>query len=358
MSEYPDHGWTQTPEDRELAAAVAERLPARIFDAHAHFYRAADMVPMPPFFAAGPPVCGAAQWRAGLGELVGGPERMAGGLILASPGRGADVHAVNRWVIDATRPTEANGDDPDRRDGLRATVLVDPHLPASSYAPFLDEPHVVGFKVYHTYARRAVTMEARIGEFLPEWVWNEADGRGWIIMLHLVRSRSLADPANQEEIRRNCLRYPNARLILAHGARGFHGPDTVAGIGALRGLPNVWFDSSAICEAEPLAAILHEFGPRRLMYGSDFPVTHQRGRALTLGDGFFWLTTDALPWPASPNGRPVQVGLESLRALLQAADQINLNDADKQDLFCGNAERLLGKRTRTSGAVSTSAPSA
>ena len=345
MSEYTDHGWTQTPQDRALAGALAERLPSRVFDAHAHFYRAADMVPMPPFFAAGPPVCGAAQWRAGLGELVGGPERMAGGLILASPGRGADVHAVNRWVIDATRTIDVRSDARDRRDGLRATVLVDPNLPASSYAPFLDEPHVVGFKVYHTYARRAVTMEARIGEFLPEWVWNEADGRGWVIMLHLVRSRSLADPANQEEIRRNCLRYPNARLILAHGARGFHGPDTVAGIGALRGLTNVWFDSSAICEAEPLAAILHELGPRRLMYGSDFPVTHQRGRALTLGDGFFWLTTDALPWPASPNGRPVQVGLERLRALLQAADQIDLNDADKQDLFCGNAERLLGIAT-------------
>ena len=213
---------------------------------------------------------------------------MAGGLILASPGRGADVHAVNRWVIDATRTIDVRSDAPDRRDGLRATVLVDPHLPASSYAPFLDEAH----------------------------------GRGWIIMLHLVRSRSLADPANQEEIRRNCLRYPNARLILAHGARGFHGPDTVAGIGALRGLTNVWFDSSAICEAEPLAAILHEFGPRRLVYGSDFPVTHQRGRALTLGDGFFWLTTDALPWPASPNGRPVQVGLESGSRLYERAKRV------------------------------------
>ena len=68
------------------------------------------------------------------------------------------------------------------------------------------------------------------------------------------------------------------KLILAHAARGFYAPNTVKAIGGLRGLENVWFDSSAVCETAALRAILMEFGPGRLIYGSDFPVSQTRDR--------------------------------------------------------------------------------
>ena len=44
-----------------------------------------------------------------------------------------------------------------------------------------------------------------------------------------------------------------------------------------------------VCESGALEAIINTFGHERLLYGSDFPVTHARGRAVTLGDSFHWL---------------------------------------------------------------------
>jgi glutamate-1-semialdehyde 2,1-aminomutase len=159
----------------------------------------------------------------------------------------------------------------------------------------------------------------------------------------MVKGQALADAENQRLIREMCLKYPNARLILAHAARGFHAPNTVRGLHALRGLENVWFDLSAICEAEAIAAILREFGPRRLLWGSDFPVSELRGRAVTVGDGFVWLQWDTVNWDkVSPECRPMLVCLESLRALKRAADELGLNEEDLQDIFFDNAQRLLG----------------
>ena len=140
----------------------------------------------------------------------------------------------------------------------------------------LDGAGIGGFKCYHCYSARADTQQSYIDEFLPDWTWQVADERGWFIMLHIVRDPALDDPENQRQIREKCERFPNAQLILAHAARGFHGPNTTRSIASLRGLSNVWFDTSAICEAEPMVAILDEFGPRRLLYGSDFPVSPQR----------------------------------------------------------------------------------
>ena len=99
-------------------------------------------------------------------------------------------------------------------------------------------------------------------------------------MLHIVMARSLAEPANQEYIVENCRRYPNARLILAHAARGFCGRHTTEGVDALRGLSNVYFDNSVACEPEALESILRVFGTTRLMFGSDFPISATRGRAV------------------------------------------------------------------------------
>lgn len=52
--------------------------------------------------------------------------------------------------------------------------------------------------------------------------------------------------------------------MLAHAARGFNARYTVEGIASLRGIDNVFFDTSAICEAAAMEAMLREFGPTLL----------------------------------------------------------------------------------------------
>jgi glutamate-1-semialdehyde 2,1-aminomutase len=200
-----------------------------------------------------------------------------------------------------------------------------------------------GLKCYHIFATEQPTYEAAIPSYLPEEQVRIAHEEGLAIMLHMVRSRALADPVNQQDIRRYCTRYPNMRLILAHAARGFNPHHTIEGIESLRGLGNVWCDTSAVTEAGAFEAILNVLGPERLLYGADFPVSHMRGRCVAFGDSFLWLSAENVQWDAAYGEvKPSLVGLESLRVLKLACRHARLTDSQVEAVFHTNAVRLLG----------------
>ena len=81
----------------------------------------------------------------------------------------------------------------------------------------------------------------------------------------------------------------------------------------------------------------------RLLYGSDFPVSHLRGRCVAVGDSFLWLTRDNVDFN-QPIGAvvPTLVGLESLRTLKLACVNLGLSDVQVERIFYGNAAELFG----------------
>jgi glutamate-1-semialdehyde 2,1-aminomutase len=325
--------WTLTDLDQQVAQELQGFIPGRVFDAHTHVYRVADLnLEEPGLFLEGPPEVGIGVWREYSGRVFSS-SRLVGGLFLGTPTVNCDRDRVNAYLV-----TEVEND-----PGSRGAILVAPDDAPEHIEAYLHHPQVTGLKPYHLFSHSKPTFQASIPSYLPEWAWELAHARGLTITLHMVKDLALADPDNQRHIQELCRKYPNARLILAHAARGFHAPNTVRGLHALRGLENVWFDISAICEPEAICAILRQFGPRRLLWGSDFPVSESRGRAVTAGDGFVWLQANTVHWDrVSPECRPILVGLESLRALNLAAGNFGLNEEDVQDIFCDNAWRLLG----------------
>jgi len=330
--------WTITELDHRIASELHARLPDELFDAHAHLYRTADIAPpVPGLLARGPAEVGVETWRKNVGQQVG-VERLVGGLFFPFPSAGGDLAASNNFLFTRIRDQPM----------MKGLALVAPDMSPADYRPLLTDPQFAGFKPYHVYSRCKPTFQAPLVSFLPPWVWQMAQEQGLAIMLHIVRDGALADPDNLRELRQCCLEHPNARLILAHAARGFHAPNTLNGIAGLSGLENVWFDTSGICEPAAFEAILHEFGPRRLMWGTDHPVSEIRGRCVTVGDGFAWLTPDSVHWDKIvPDVQPTLVGLESLRALQMALDTLCLNDSDRRDIYADNALRLFGLKTES-----------
>ncbi|MFO7975318.1 MAG: amidohydrolase family protein, partial [Candidatus Hydrogenedentota bacterium] len=271
--------WNLTDYDKALVKELGAMLPKKAFDIHAHLYRVADVkAPNLALLHEGPETVSVETWRARLGTLLPGSE-LAGGLFFPYVARECDNAAANAFVLEQVKT----------HPGSRGLVIATPSMTEKDGAAFFEHDGIVGFKPYHCYAAREDTANAAIEEYVPEWAWKLCHEQNGVIMLHMVKPGALSDPDNLAALERNCRAYPNARLVLAHAARGFHAPNTVNAIHALRGIENVWFDTSAVCEAGPLLAILAAFGPRKLMWGSDFPVSHQRGRCVTAGDGFFWL---------------------------------------------------------------------
>lgn len=322
-----------SPRDRELFDRLLNSfVPPNAFDAHAHFYDLQHLVSQE--------ALSDRQGSRGIDHSVMvacmrswmGDKVVTDGLYFPFPVKDLDCNAANEFLADALK------DQP----GSRGLMIIRPDDDPSAVEATLTENSFSGFKVYHVFARREETFLAEQHEFLPEWAWELSDTHGAAIMMHMVLPTALQDVRNQAYIREHCLRYPNAKLILAHAARGFNGHHTVTGIDSLRGLPNVWFDTSAVCEASAFEAIMRAFGTTRLMYGSDFPVSELRGRAIGIGDGFYWLHDHNAKWDGWKHAQPQLVGMESLLALQQACRTMHLTDADVQRIFCVNARQMLG----------------
>jgi glutamate-1-semialdehyde 2,1-aminomutase len=324
--------WNVTEYDRTLAEELAGFPPPKVFDAHAHLYRVADInAPNLRLVQEGPSEAPLDAWRAKLGALMPRVE-LTGGLFFPFVSRNCDNDAANAYLIEQVKA----------HTGSRGLCIVTPAMSEEDGAALLRHDGIIGFKPYHCYAAREDTPNADIDEYVPDWAWKLCHEHGGIIMLHMVKTGALSDAENLATIQRNCRTYPNAKLVLAHAARGFHAPNTVKAIDGLRGLENVWFDTAAVCESTPSLAILEAFGPRKLLWGSDFPVTHQRGRCVTIGDGFFWIGPEHVDESSLFAPQLTLVGLESLRAVAETARLFGLDSDDLRDVFHDNAARLVG----------------
>ena len=90
-------------------------------------------------------------------------------------------------------------------------------------------------------------------------------------------------------------------------------------------------------------AIMRIIGHDKLMYGSDLPVSHQRGRSLSAADAFVWLDEESPVWGEKHTKiEPVLVGLEHLRSVKWACWSEHLTDSQVEDIFWNNSARLLG----------------
>lgn len=325
--------WSFNEYDSTAAEKLREFIPAILFDIHAHIYRKIDLnLAGPSVFKNGPAEVTVDVWRTQLAHFLPGG-KMVGGLFFPTPTANLNLKSANDFLISQVK----------NEDKSRGLLMVSPEMNAEDLYSLLKQSGIVGMKPYHTFSKEIPTWTSSIFGFFPEWQMKIANEHDSIVMLHLVKNMSIADPENIKDIRDISIRYPRMKLVLAHAARSFHSPHAKEGIKSLRGLDNIWFDLSGICETEALMVILKEFGPRRLMWGSDFPVSQIRGKSITVGDGFAWLDERLCKWAKAEFANPTLVGIESLRAMKMAAEEFGLNKSDVQDIFYNNAIRLLNR---------------
>lgn len=325
-------------DDRELFdRRLRHWMPPDGFDAHAHLYDLRHLHPDAPRDAFGPSsAVGFEVYRRCCSAWMG-DRAPADGVFFAFPAKQVDFAAANAFLHREVRD----------RPGSRGLLLIGPHHDPGAIERQVVDERWAGFKVYHVYAAGNDTFRAPCEAYLPEWSWELADRHGLAIMLHIVLDRALADPRNETYLVEHLRRYPHARLVLAHAGRGFCAAHTFDAVETLRTFDNVWFDTSAICEPLPFEAILRTFGPRRLMFGTDFPVSSMRARPVSLGDGFWWMYDTEIDWKNWSLGRPRPCGLESLIALQHACRATRLRDGDVERIFRDNARELLGLQRPT-----------
>ncbi len=162
-------------------------------------------------------------------------------------------------------------------------------------------------------------------------------------MMHMARRRGIADDENLADLARLTAEYPNVKWILAHCARSYSDWPIEYAAARLQKIPNLWFETSSVCESDAVAALLQTVGPERVMYGSDdLPVGASRGKYIAFGHGWAYLSPDNHSLNLSHcDGRMTFVRYEQLRAMRRAAKRLGLNHGQIEDLFCNTARRLV-----------------
>lgn len=321
--------WTQ-----ELDAFV----PARVFDVHTHIYRWAFN--LNPGKESGP-------YAASIGRHF--PEvtlELADAVDAAlMPGRemerlafpfpfagqcdfaGSNTHVANEMA---------------KAKNSAALMLVHPSMSETQILSTLRRTGAIGLKPYLVYATNGDPPEASITDFLPEHQIALADRLGLIVMMHLSKRKAISDPDNISEIRRLSETYPRVRWILAHCARSYSAWAIEKAAASLRGLPNIWYDTSTVCEADALDALYTGVGVDRVMYGSDDMIGPMRGKYIAFGYAWAFLSqTNHQLSLGHCDGRMTYIRYEQLRAMKRGARQLGLSETQRQALFHDTARNLV-----------------
>jgi glutamate-1-semialdehyde 2,1-aminomutase len=326
--------------DRRIWTEELDNLvPRQVFDVHTHVYRwefnlgaAKDQGPNYELLGRQFPV---SDWKllvACDGQLM--PGRRVHRLSFPFPFSPAcDFERSNRFAAGEV------GGDPDSA----ALMAVHPSMTAE----YLDEQirrfGFLGFKPYRFYAVTGDAVNCRIGDFLPEHQMEVADHHGLLIMMHLAKRDAIADPENIEDVVRLATKYPRIKWILAHCARSYSAWAIERAAPRLRGLPNVWYDTSSVCESDAVEALLSGVGPERVMYGSDdVPVGVLRGKYVAFGRAWAFLSERNHALDLSHcDPRMTFTRYEQLRAMRRAVLRLDLGREQIEDLFCNTAARLI-----------------
>ncbi len=186
-----------------------------------------------------------------------------------------------------------------------------------------------------------------------------ANKRRLIVVIHLPKSRRIADPENVKKIRETATKYPDANIVLAHMGRSFCPEVLQAGMKGLGKLDNVFLDTSGVTEEEVFRLGLEEWGVDNVTFGTDSPISFLRAKRPCLQDKLhvqksgmsLWYVKEDVPWITAEERRAYekeadQIILYAYNQILgikKAATKLSLGRKDGEKVFCKNAERLIAK---------------
>lgn len=329
-----------TPLDRRIwEEELDEFVPRRIFDVHTHLYRWAFNTDPDkndgPFYPVAGTTFSETNW-----EMVETCDQ------LLFPGR--EVHRLSfPYPFSPSCDFEASNDFAAKEVGndpkSAALMLVHPSMTADYAEQQVEKHGFLGLKPYRFYSITGDADNCRIPEFMPEHLIEVAHRRGLIIMMHVSKPAAISDPENIEDMLRLTQQYPNAKWILAHCARSYSSWAIEKAAKHLRGLPNVWYDTSSVCESDAFDALYSGVGIDRVMYGSDdVPIGVLRGKYITFGFAWTFFSESNSSVNLSHCGKQMTfTRYEQLRAMRRAARRVGVTQEQHEALFYGTAAKLI-----------------
>jgi len=258
------------------------------------------------------------------------------------PGDEHDVDGLNDYVNTSAK-----------KHDLPALIWSLPQWNAEELEQRVLEGGFLGIKSYLTQAPSYLpTDEIRIFDYFPNHHLEVLNRHGWIMMLHLPRPGRLGDPVNLAQIVEIEKRYPNNKLIIAHVGRAYCPEDVGGAFEILGETENIMFDISANTHAGNFEKLIRAVGPKRIMFGSDMPISRMRMRRVCESGRYVNIVPRGHYGDVSCDKNMREIDgpdadkltffiYEEIDAFRQAAETTHLTRADIEDVFHNNAAAII-----------------
>jgi glutamate-1-semialdehyde 2,1-aminomutase len=328
------------PLDREIWEDELDSfVPVRLYDMHAHLTRYELNLDPDKANTRRYQVSSGAFAKHGSLELLQDcekllyPGRHVTHMLAATPFPQCHFEASNEFIAAEAR----------KEPNTTAQMVVHPQMRAVEVEEMLIRHRFVGLKPYMHYSPTQNKAECRITDFMPDHQLALANQYGSIIRLHLSKSLAIADPENLDDLERLTYKYPQVRWVLAHCARSYSDWPLARAASRLVKIPNLWYESSSVCETDAFDALFSTIEHSRICYGSDdFTVGVTRGKYVAWG--YCWSQLDEENQTLSQShcqGGFTFVRYEMLRAMRRAAHKAGYTEKQIEDIFYNNASNLV-----------------
>ncbi|MGQ9622507.1 MAG: amidohydrolase family protein [Candidatus Caldatribacteriaceae bacterium] len=335
-----------SPEAEDLTIfnrELQDFLPERIFDAHVHLWKRNVL---PPSFRNDLPSLPVVVEEFTHQELqafyaLAFPGREVQFLIFGMPYPGVDLEENNHYVsacLDASR--------------FFGLALVSPETSVTYLEKLFQEKAFVGYKPYWTFVTHKEQNEVQILDMLTEEQLHYANRRGLCVVLHIPRKLRLADPLNVEQLLYLLHNYPRIQILLAHLGRSYCLWSIERFLDKLLAAKNLFFDITVVQNWEALEFLFRRVEPERVIFGSDLPISAVRGQMVCVNDQSLFITQEAYPWSVSNPSlgyRFTYMLYESIRAVKKACQRVGWSYREVEQIFYGNASRVIDKVFRKGG---------
>jgi len=273
------------------------------------------------------------------------PDKKVTPMIFANPLGFTDISEINNYVNKCAK-----------KNRLPSLIISLPKWSAKELEEKIIAGRFLGTKVYLNLTPADIPQnEIKIFDFLPPYQLEVINRYGWIVMLHIPRTARLKDPVNLEQMLEIERSYPNVKLIIAHVGRAYCIEDVGNAFDILKETENMMFDFSANTNQQVFEKLLRAVSPKRVIFGSDLPVTRMRMRRICENGIYVNLVPKGLYGDVSGdrNMREICGGeaekltlflYEQIDAFRQAAEALKLTPSDIEDVFYNNAKKIIAPK--------------
>lgn len=193
------------------------------------------------------------------------------------------------------------------------------------------------------------SAEIRVFDFLPKEHLEAANKNGWIVMLHIPRSKRLRDQVNIAQIMEIEEKYPNLKLIVAHIGRAYAKEDIGNAFDILKNTKNLVFDFTAnVCD-DAIKACIEAVGTKRLLFGSDLPIAFMKMYRIVENGEYFNVVPRGLygdvtgePHMRETDNKDVTFMIyEQILAFKRVAADMKLSDNAIENIMFLNSKRII-----------------